>query len=223
MNTELVVLDMAGTTVADDGLVEEAFTTAITAVGVAADRQPEMLDHVRETMGQSKIVVFRALLGEETLAQQANDEFRRAYEGLVDKGRCEPVPGAEDTIRTLREAGAKVALTTGFAAGTQHAILDALGWQDLADLVLAPGPGVRGRPFPDLVLSAVLRLEVTDLRHVAVAGDTSSDILTGLRSGAAVAAGVLTGSGSREDFEAAGATHVLDSVRDLPTTLGALA
>ncbi|WP_116101318.1 phosphonatase-like hydrolase [Amycolatopsis thermalba] len=222
MTPELVVLDMAGTTVADDGLVERAFTAAITAVGVPADRHPPMLDHVRRTMGQSKITVFRALLGEETLAQRANDEFRRVYEGLVHTGHCVPLPGAADTIRVLRAAGVKVALTTGFAAGTQHAILDALGWQDLADLALAPGPGVRGRPFPDLVLTAALRLEVTDMRAVAVAGDTPSDIRTALRSGAPVAAGVLTGAGAAADLRAAGATHVLDSVSDLPTALGVL-
>ncbi len=37
----------------------------------------------------------------------------------------------------------------------------------------------------------------------------------GLRSGASISAGVLTGAGSRAEFEAAGATHVLDSIRDL--------
>ncbi|WP_456062009.1 phosphonatase-like hydrolase [Amycolatopsis cynarae] len=222
MNPELAVLDMAGTTVADDGLVEQSFTAAIATAGVSEsdDRYPAMLDHVRRTMGQSKITVFRALLGDEAAAQRANTEFRRHYEGLVAAGHCAPVPGAEEAIRLLRASGTKVALTTGFASGTQQALLDALGWQDLADLALAPGPGVRGRPFPDLVLTAVLRLEVTDLRRVAVAGDTPSDILTGLRSGAAVSAGVLTGAAGRDELLAAGATHVLDSVASLPTLLG---
>ncbi len=119
----------------------------------------------------------------------------------------------------MRESGIKVALTTGFAPATQHAILDALGWHDLADLALAPGEWVRGRPYPDLVLTAALRLQVTDVRNIAVAGDTPSDVLSGLRAGASVVAGVLTGSGSREDLAAAGATHVLESVRDLPTVL----
>jgi phosphonatase-like hydrolase len=218
---ELVVLDMAGTTVMDDGLVVRAFTEAIGSAGVSEedDRFPKMLAYVEETMGQSKITVFRALLGEETAAQEANAAFERAYAQLVAAGECTPVDGAEDVIRALRADGVKVAFSTGFAPATQTAILDALGWRDLADLALAPGEGVRGRPFPDLVLAAALRLEVSDVRRIAVAGDTPSDVRSGLAAGASVVAGVLTGAGTRAGLEAAGATHVLDSVRDLPSLL----
>lgn len=217
MTTELVVLDMAGTTVADDGLVVKAFTRAIEAVGVPDEKYPAMLQYVADTMGQSKITVFRALLDDETEAQQANSAFEAAYGDLVRAGECKPIPGAEDVVRGLRENGVKVAFTTGFAPATQQTILDALGWRDLADLALAPGDGVRGRPFPDLVLTAALRLEVTDVRRVAVVGDTASDVLCGLRAGASVVAGVLTGAGRREDLLEA--THLLDSVSDLPAVL----
>ncbi|MFC0431462.1 phosphonatase-like hydrolase [Kutzneria buriramensis] len=220
MTITLAVLDMAGTTVADDGLVERAFTDAIGAVGVSErdDRFPAMLDHVRRTMGQSKIVVFRALLPEAE-ARQANAAFEAAYGRLVKAGHCEPVPGAEQAIKDLRAAGVKVALTTGFARPTQDAIIAALGWQDLADIALTPADAGRGRPFPDMVLTAVLRLGVDDVREVAVVGDTPSDVVSGLRAGASVAAGVLTGAGVAADFEAVGATHVLESVRDLPSLL----
>ena len=217
MTTELVVLDMAGTTVADDGLVVRAFTAAIETAGVPEDRYPEMLRYVTDTMGQSKITVFRALLEDETRARQANSAFEAAYGKLVEAGECTPVPGAEDVVRGLRENGVKVAFTTGFAPATQQAILDALGWRGLADLALAPGDGVRGRPFPDLVLTAALRLEVTDVRRIAVVGDTASDVLCGLRAGASVVAGVLTGAGRREDLLEA--THVLGSVSELPAVL----
>ena len=216
----LAALDMAGTTVADDGLVERAFTEAIGSVGVSSsdDRFPAMLDHVRSTMGQSKIVVFRALLSESE-AQQANSAFETAYSRLVGAGLCEPLPGAEQAVKSLQAAGIRVALTTGFARPTQDAILAALGWQDLADIALTPADAGRGRPYPDMILTAVLRLGIDDVRSVAVVGDTPSDVLSGLRAGASISAGVLTGAGTREQFAEAGATHVLDSVRDLPGLL----
>ncbi|MCR6485991.1 HAD hydrolase-like protein [Amycolatopsis sp. OK19-0408] len=210
-------MDMAGTTVADDGLVVKAFTAAIETAGVPDEKYPGMLQYVIDTMGQSKITVFRALLDDETRAQQANSAFEAAYGDLVRAGECKPIPGAEDVIRGLRDNGIKVAFTTGFAPTTQQAILDALGWRDLADLALAPGDGVRGRPFPDLVLTAALRLEVTDVRQIAVVGDTASDVLCGRRAGASVVAGVLTGAGERDDFTEA--THVLASVSELPAVL----
>ncbi|HEY4454982.1 MAG TPA: phosphonatase-like hydrolase [Pseudonocardiaceae bacterium] len=219
---ELVVLDMAGTTVADDGLVVDAFTAAVGAVGVdkGGAEFERMLAYVQETMGQSKIVVFRALLdGDEERAQIANAAFETRYGQLIQSGHCAPIDGAERTIRALRADGVKVAFTTGFGRETQDAILTALGWEHLADVALTPADAGRGRPFPDLVLAAVLRTQASDVRKVAVVGDTPSDVLTGLRAGASVVAGVLTGAGSRRELEAAGATHVLDSIAELPGVL----
>jgi len=218
---QLAVLDMAGTTVADDGLVERAFTAAIGAQGIESGT-PEyerMLTHVRATMGESKITVFRALLPSEEAAQRANQAFETAYGALVDDGHCAPIDGAEAAIRQLQDAGIKVCLTTGFAHATQERILAALGWQKLADRTLCPAQAGRGRPYPDLVLKAVLELEADAVANVAVAGDTAYDMTTGIAAGAGIVAGVLTGAHGKDQLQAAGATHVLSSIRELPGLL----
>ena len=226
----LVVLDMAGTTVADGGLVERAFAAAATRHLGTEPETPAfatMLDHVRATMGESKISVFRHLAGgDETRAREANAEFERAYGALVAEGNCAPVPGAPEAIAALREAGRTVVLTTGFARATQDAILDALGWRDLVRLTLCPadtGPHGRGRPHPDLVLAALLRTGAADdVREVAVAGDTAYDMRSGVRAGVGVVAGVLTGAHEKDALRAGGATHVLGSVAELPELLASL-
>ncbi|MFF1821033.1 phosphonatase-like hydrolase [Kribbella sp. NPDC058245] len=218
---QLAVLDMAGTTVADDGLVERAFTAAIGAQGIesGSPEYDKMLAHVRATMGESKITVFRALLNAEEAAQQANKAFETAYGELVDEGYCAPIDGAEDAIRQLKDAGIKVCLTTGFAQTTQHRILSALGWRELADLTLCPAQAGRGRPYPDMVLKAVLDLKGDAVANVAVVGDTVYDMTTGIAAGAGIVAGVLTGAHGKDQFQAAGATHVLSSVREFPDLL----
>ena len=115
--------------------------------------------------------------------------------------------------------GVKVCLTTGFAPPTRDRILDALQWGALVDLVLSPADAGRGRPSPDMILTAVLRLEVDAVGEVAVAGDTVSDLIAGTRAGASIVAGVLTGAHGRAELEAAPHTHVLDSIADLPGVL----
>ncbi|MGN9794149.1 HAD family hydrolase [Streptomyces sp. OZ13] len=214
----LVVLDMAGTTVADGGLVEKAFRLAAERLG---EDPATMIDHVRATMGESKISVFRHLLGDGTRAQQANAAFEQAYGELVDGGHIAPVPGAAEAIARLQGQGRTVVLTTGFARVTQDAILAALGWQDLVPLTLCPADaGGRGRPHPDMVLGAFLRTgAVDDVRRTVVAGDTSYDMLSGVRAGAGVVAGVLTGAHGAPALRAAGATHVIGSVAELPGLL----
>ncbi|MFE9564403.1 phosphonatase-like hydrolase [Streptomyces sp. NPDC006487] len=219
----LIVLDMAGTTVADGGLVERAFERAAERLGVepgSADHAAK-LQYVRDTMGESKISVFRHLFGAEDLARRANSAFEEAYGELVDGGLIAPVPGAREAIEKLRADGRTVALTTGFARVTQDAILDALGWQGLADLTLCPADaGGRGRPYPDMVLAAFLRTgAAADVRDTVVAGDTSYDMLSGVRSGAGIVAGVLTGAHDRAALTEHGATHVLASIAELPALL----
>jgi phosphoglycolate phosphatase len=113
---QLACLDMAGTTVRDDGLVDQAFTVAVAGEGVAPGtaEYERMRAVVRKTQGQSKIEVFRLLLGgDERRAREANATFEEAYGLLVDDGAVTPIPGAAEAIRALRGAGVKVALMTG--------------------------------------------------------------------------------------------------------------
>ncbi|MFB6613441.1 phosphonatase-like hydrolase [Streptomyces sp. NPDC056367] len=222
-NSRLVVLDMAGTTVADGGLVERAFERAAGHLGVepgSADHAAK-LQYVRDTMGESKISVFRHLFGTEELARRANSAFEQAYGELVDAGLISEIPGARAAIEQLRAEGRTVVLTTGFARVTQDAILDALGWQGLADLTLCPADaGGRGRPYPDMVLAAFLRTgAVDDVRGIVTAGDTAYDMLSGTRAGAGTVAGVLTGAHEGAALTRHGATHVLGSVAELPALL----
>src|SRR5271166_1078996 len=101
-------LDMAGTTVADDGSVMAAFSAAAAEFGLVpgAAGYDEAIAFVQETMGQSKIEVFRRLLarsghaGEEH-AQQANRIFEQSYARGVRNGLVAPLPGAIETITAL--------------------------------------------------------------------------------------------------------------------------
>jgi phosphonatase-like hydrolase len=213
---ELAVIDLAGTLVRDDGAVEGAFLDALREVDRLDDGAPgeELVDAVRGAMGRSKIVVFRELVGD-GLAEAANAAFERAYERRIDAGETGPLPTAQAALHALREAEVPVAITTGFSAVTRDRLIESLGWESLVALPLSPGESLRGRPAPDLVLAAVLELGVTDVRAVAVAGDTTNDLLAGSRAGAGIVAGVLGGAHSRAELEAAPHTHIVESVGEV--------
>ncbi len=215
-------LDMAGTTVADDGSVLAAFQAAVAEFGLVpgAAGYDEAITVVQDTMGQSKIEVFRRLLGAEDQAQRANRLFEASYAESVQAGLVTPLPGALETITALRAAGIQVCLSTGFAPVTRDAVLDALGWRPLIDLALSPADAGRGRPWPDMPLTALLRLRGGAVSELAVAGDTAADVESGLRAGAGLVAGVTTGSASREVLAAAGAPHILDSITELVQLVG---
>lgn len=218
----IVCLDMAGTTVADDGSVMAAFEAAAAEFGLVpgAPGYAEAIEFVRATMGQSKIEVFRRLLGSEERARRGNQIFEDSYSESVRAGLVTPLPGALETITALRAAGLKVCLTTGFAPSTRDCVLDALGWRPLIDLALSPADAGRGRPWPDLPLTALLRLRGGAVSELAVAGDTPSDVESGLRAGAGLVAGVTSGASTAQELADAGAPHILDSVGGLLRLIG---
>jgi phosphoglycolate phosphatase len=213
---KLACVDMAGTVMRDDGIVIDAFATALRAVGVEGPRFEEAMDYAHKTMGLSKGVVFKALLNDDNLVEQALAAFDAAIEAAIGQDRVTEIPGARAALGALRAAGLKVCLTTGFTDKVQRAVIEHLGWDEITDFFLAPSDTVRGRPYPDMVLSAILRAQVDDVREVAVVGDTANDLWSGYRAGASVVAGVLTGSHDRAELERAPHTHILSSIVDFP-------
>lgn len=219
---EVVVLDLTGTTVVDDGLVERAFALAADAAGIAgaAGERERALAFVHATLGRSTIAVFRALSGDEDQAQHATAVFESSYAELAAGGGVHAVPGAEELIRRLRAIGVSVVLTTGLSRRTADVLLDAVGFADLADLTLTPAEAGRGGPYPDLPLTALLRTGASSVDGMVVVGDTTADIAAGLAAGAGLVVGVLTGANDERALTGAGADAVVASVADLGELLG---
>ena len=220
-------LDMAGTTVRDDNTVMEAFATALASRNLPVREFNSAMKYARATMGQSKIEVFRHILGDDDAARGANAAFEKHYAGAVAAGEISPMPGAVKLFAACRAAGTRVCLSTGFAPVTRDAIIDTLGWGSLVDLFLSPADAGRGRPWPDMPLTALLRLGGDAVSSLAVVGDTPADVECGLRAGAGLVVGVLSGDSARADLEAVpaaaglpGAPLILDSVADLLPHLG---
>jgi phosphonatase-like hydrolase len=218
----LVCLDMAGTTVRDDGAVDEAFTVALHSAGVDLDssRFKAARTYVQATMGQSKADVFGHLLDPDQ-ATDATTEFARAYERIVAEGRVAPIPGALGVLDALRLRGVKVCLTTGFAPSTRETLIASLGWIDHIDLALSPADCGRGRPEPDMIFGAMERLGISDAGAVAVVGDTVSDLASGTAAGAGAVIGVLSGAHDEATLSAVPHTALIADVTELIGVLAA--
>jgi phosphonatase-like hydrolase len=223
----VLCLDMAGTTVADEDTVMNAFQQALASRNLPVGEYNAGMRYARDTMGYSKIEVFRHLLGSEEAAQAANTVFEETYGKSVAAGELSPIPGAIGLFAACRAAGIKVCLSTGFSPVTRDAIVAALGWGSLVDLLLSPADAGRGRPWPDLPLTALLRLGGGSVSELAVVGDTPSDVESGLRAGAGLVAGVLTGDSAAAELSAVpaatglpGTPLILDSVAELAPHLG---
>jgi phosphoglycolate phosphatase len=218
---QMISFDVAGTTVIDDGLVIRAFQKAF---GFAVplqweEHQKEWTQYAKDTMGQSKIEVFTALLGRPDLAREANAAFEGAYLDLVLTEGIDEIPGATELFKNLKAAGFQTALTTGFSRNTLNAILKKLSWQDLLGATVTPPEVGAGRPSPKMLQKVAADLGVTNPEACVVVGDTVSDVEAGLAFGAGVVIGVLSGAHNLDALLGAGATSVVNSVAELQSLL----
>ena len=215
---DLVIFDMAGTTVRDDGQVPAAFTTALVEHGI--DISAAQINGVR---GASKREAILALVPEgaerNKRAERVYASFRAQLAQRYAMG-VSAIPGAVDAFLALRECGVRVALNTGFDRDTAGLLLNALGWeQGTVDVVVCGEDVAKGRPAPDLIFRAMELAGTTDARKIANVGDTTLDLRAGHNAGVRWNIGVLSGAHDREALEKEPHTHLLASVAELPELL----
>lgn len=208
---DLAVIDMAGTTIADNGIVERAVDEALSRAGLDAIT-PETLRPLR---GMAKTDMFNRLAPDPHKAAETHRNFVDLMLEAVLAGELPAKDGAEAVLLGLRERGVKTCLMTGFDAAVQEALLDSLGWRELIDLTVAQSGTLRGRPYPDLILTAVIELGIDAVHRVLVAGDTANDLLAGTRSGAGRVIGVLGGAHERKQLEAAPHTAIATNLNEV--------
>lgn len=213
---ELVIFDLAGTTVEDAGQVPGAFADALAEHGVEVTR--EQLDGVRGASKRQAVLHFvPAGPGQARRAEAVYASFRAHLSRRYGSEGVRAVPGAESAFASLRERGVRLALNTGFDRETTGLLLDALGWGGGAfDAVVCGDDVAEGRPAPYLIFRAMEAAGARSVRAVASVGDTTLDLRAGHNAGVRWNVGVLTGAHARRLLETAPHTHLLASVAELP-------
>lgn len=206
----LVIFDLAGTTIEDRGQVPAAFTAALAAHGIVATA-----DQITRLRGASKRQAIRAFVGTDAEASRVYAAFQLELAARFEAERVTPIDGAVECFRALRQAGTKVALTTGFDRDITSLLMAALSWQDVADTIVCGDDVAQGRPAPDLIRRAMADTGVTDATMVATVGDTTLDLEAGAAAGVGWNIGVLSGAHGRDALELAPHTHLIRSVAAL--------
>lgn len=214
---DLFLFDLAGTVVRDTGFVLRGFQAAAHSLGID---EPD--EWYRTRMGVFKKQVFEELLTKHGMDTSRADElvaaFDKAIEQDVRDNGVERLPGTDESIAALADAGVAVGFTTGFGRETAELVVGSAGLP--TDLIVASDEVPRGRPYPDLIHEAMKRAGVTDAERVGVAGDTPSDVQAGSAAGCGFVVGVGHGSHTLDEIAPAPHTHLLDDLTTLTGVLG---
>ncbi|HEY5405942.1 MAG TPA: HAD-IA family hydrolase [Ginsengibacter sp.] len=226
MSIELVVFDIAGTTVADKGNINDVFRKAFSNSGIedvdAAD--------VDEVMGYRKKEAIRIIVAKykpgfendavfiDTIHEYFTRQMVKYYE------TCEglsPLPYAEKVFKELQANKVKVALNTGFTRVITVPILKRLNWDSASfiDEVICSDEVPEGRPYPFMIEKLMQKLNISYAEDVAKVGDTKVDIEEGRNAGCGIVVGVTTGAYTKEQLMKYQPDHIIDSLELLPSLI----
>jgi phosphonatase-like hydrolase len=218
----LVVFDLGGTLIRDRGEVPAAFATALRASAITFDPA-----EITAWRGGSKRDVLAQLVGRQhvdlpsdaqrTLVAEAHDRFAVALTAQLRQAARLPIEGVVPTLERLKAAGVRVALNSGFDRAIMAMVLDIVAWPaGIFDAIVCSTDVPAGRPAPFMIFRSMEHTGVTDVRQVAIVGDTRLDLEAGANAGVAHRIGVLTGAHDRDTLVRAPYTHIVPSVTSVP-------
>lgn len=220
---KLVIFDIGGTIIEDNGEVIAAFSAALGANGL-----PASVAELAEFKGASKRDVIRRFVerqwgtkdaGNESRVDKAYADFRAELENKFSNGGVKPIRGAAATFAWLKTHNLVCATTTGFYRSVTEGILSSAGWQEVFAANICSDDVKLGRPSPYMIFRAMEASGIGDVREVLNVGDTPLDIQAGKRAGVLGVIGVLSGIHKEARLLQESPSHLIPSVADIPSLI----
>ncbi|MEG0928274.1 MULTISPECIES: HAD-IA family hydrolase [Chryseobacterium] len=220
-NIELLVLDMAGTTIDEDNVVYKTLTNAVNNYGYEVS-----LDKVLSTCaGMEKLEAITSLLREmngneedaPAIFENFSDQLKESYRNLDVK----PINGTEDFLLKMKAKNKKIVLNTGYTSEIAHQLLNKLNWRENVhfDALITADDVLESRPSPEMILLAMKKFNITEANKVLKAGDSVIDVEEGKNAGCGLTIAVLSGAQSRTELEKAEPDYILKTISEAENIL----
>ncbi len=220
---KLVIFDIGGTIIEDNGEVIASFRAALGENDLAASEA-----ELTELKGSSKRDVIKKFVerqhgkdaaGNEERIGRAYGAFKAELENRFSNGGVRSIPGAELAFAWLKNHNIVCATTTGFYRSVTDIILSSSGWRETFVANICSDDVKRGRPAPYMIFRAMEAAGIDNVREVLNVGDTPLDLQAGYRAGVLGVIGVLSGLHKRERLMRESPSHLIASVADIPSLI----
>ena len=124
------------------------------------------------------------------------------------------LPGALETLKTLKKKGLKIGLCTNNSERSTRFIIERFRLTELFDAVVTRDHVSQMKPSPEHCEAAVKALDVS-VSEVVFAGDSPID-MQAAKELKAIAIGLPTGISTQEQLVNQGANYIITSIVDLP-------
>jgi len=178
--TRAVLWDLDGTLVDSGEMHWWSWRDTLGAAGV-----PVTYEQFAGTFGQKNDRILRSWLGPDAtpvriaeLAEAKESEYRR----LVSVHGLEPLPGAREWVDRLRAQGWRQSIASSAPRKNVDVMLAAIGLDTAFDGIVASEDVGKGKPDPEVFLTAAARLGATPERSIVVE-DAAAGIEAARRAG----------------------------------------
>lgn len=206
-NVKLLVFDMAGTTINENGIVYKTLYRMIKDRGIEINENDiskwhginkrEVIEHFIETR-------YDGSEDKKHIIKELNEDFNKSLkDSYFDKdNKIELIhPKLPDTFENLRRNGLKIALNTGYSRDIQKEIINNLNMNDMIDGYISSEDVNFGRPYPYMINRLMEQFNIKNSNQVIKIGDTPSDIEEGYNAKCYMSVGVLSGASSIETYK----------------------
>ena len=216
---QMVVFDMAGTTVDEDNVVYKTLRQVINAAGY----QFSLTQVLAAGAGKEKLQAIKDIIqldngkAEAGFAENLYTVFDKALATAYDNLAIKPQPGAEELFALLRKKNMLVVLNTGYNKITATGLLQHLHWceGEQFDGLITATDVRNNRPQPDMIQLAMRRFGITDTKAVVKIGDSTIDIEEGQNAGCGLSIGITTGAHTQQQLITANPDYIIHHLMDL--------
>lgn len=217
---ELVVFDMAGTTIDEQNAVYKAIHQALEEAGYDCSLDLVLSIAAGKEKRQAIKDVLTYLNNEEPFSPMIDaihEDFKQKLDEVYASRIAKAMPDTEVVFGQLRRQNIKIVLNTGYTRPIAELLMQQVGWTipQTVDGLVTASDVTQGRPHPDMILAAMQLTGITDPQVVAKVGDSVIDIEEGINAGCGLVAGVITGAQTYTQLATVNPTYIFKNLTEL--------
>jgi phosphonatase-like hydrolase len=215
---EMVVFDMAGTTINEQNIVYKSLHKSINKFGIDVSLELVLAVGAGKEKHQAiKDILAHLHIIDTEKSQLIFQDFKQLLDQEYLVSSVIPIEGVETVLDNIRKDGIKIVLNTGYSSKVANTLLRKLNWKkgEQYDALITADDVERGRPFPDMILKAMQLFGIVDASKVLKAGDSAIDIEEGKNAKCGITIGVLSGAQTRSQLEIVKPDYILNSLASL--------
>ena len=221
-NIKMLIFDMAGTTVHENGIVYKTLYKTIKDFGIDIKENDiddwhgvnkyEVLDNflINNTNNIDCDEIIKNKLHKNFDNNLKKEYFENDNIKLID----ENLP---KLFNKIRSNNIKICLNTGFNKEIQNCIINKLNMNDFIDDFISSEEVAKGRPHPFMINELMKRHNINNPECILKFGDSKNDILEGINANCQASIGVLSGADNFNTLISSNPNMIIKSVMNIDT------